>query len=340
MEIRTVDPDVDADVEAFARISAEAETADNPYPTPFTAPELRESLRNLDPTDEVKGFLGVDGDRPVAAGMLDWPTTANLDKTYLSVTVAPDDRGRGYGSRLAEFLVGQALQNGRTTLLTEVVYPFDAAESHPARRFAQRHGFSLSQATVHRVLHLPPDEALLDRLEAEATPHARDFELRDFTGLPPEEILDDYCVLLNTLMTDAPSGSVQFEEGKVTPAALAERYGVLDRQRRTAYTTIAFDRAGVPVAHSQLVVPEHDPGKIFQWDTLVRRDARGHRLGMLTKVRNLRRVARLHPDRQIVHTWNAESNRHMIAVNEALGFEPVTYIGEYVRHLEAPRLAS
>ncbi len=50
-------------------------------------------------------------------------------------------------------------------------------------------------------------------------------------------------------------------------------------------------------------------------------------------MRNLEVVQALHPDRTILHTWNAESNGPMIAVNEAMGFLPVRYEGEYYRNL-------
>jgi hypothetical protein len=50
---------------------------------------------------------------------------------------------------------------------------------------------------------------------------------------------------------------------------------------------------------------------------------RGHRLGLLVKAENLRMLRRHFPDTMTVTTWNAVSNRHMIAVNEALGFRPV-----------------
>lgn len=52
---------------------------------------------------------------------------------------------------------------------------------------------------------------------------------------------------------------------------------------------------------------------------------RGHRLGMLVKVANLRQVVAREPQRTRVMTWNAEENRPMLAVNEAIGFRAVGY---------------
>ena len=34
-----------------------------------------------------------------------------------------------------------------------------------------------------------------------------------------------------------------------------------------------------------------------------------------------------------VHTWNAEVNRHMIAINDAMGFRPVERMGEFQKIL-------
>jgi RimJ/RimL family protein N-acetyltransferase len=79
------------------------------------------------------------------------------------------------------------------------------------------------------------------------------------------------------------------------------------------------------------VVPKHDPGHVFQWGTLVAAGHRGHRLGMATKAHNLLWVMAEEPGRTSLVTTNAEVNRHMIAVNEALGFRPVE------RHVELHR---
>ena len=42
------------------------------------------------------------------------------------------------------------------------------------------------------------------------------------------------------------------------------------------------------VAYTDIATTVHEPGRAYQWGTLVRRDARGHRLGLAVKVANLR----------------------------------------------------
>ena len=47
---------------------------------------------------------------------------------------------------------------------------------------------------------------------------------------------------------------------------------------------------------------------------------RGHRLGLLLKAEMLRWLAEAEPQVTSIDTWNAESNDHMIAVNERLRY--------------------
>ncbi|MBD4636278.1 GNAT family N-acetyltransferase, partial [Xanthomonas citri pv. citri] len=60
-----------------------------------------------------------------------------------------------------------------------------------------------------------------------------------------------------------------------------------------------------------------------QWDTIVLPEHRGHRLGMRVKAANLIAVRDALPGARAIITGNAEENRHMLDVNEALGFRPV-----------------
>jgi RimJ/RimL family protein N-acetyltransferase len=61
----------------------------------------------------------------------------------------------------------------------------------------------------------------------------------------------------------------------------------------------------------------------FQMLTAVTREHRGHRLGLLVKIAMLELLAAEEPQVERIETFNAESNGHMIAVNEALGYTVV-----------------
>jgi hypothetical protein len=57
-----------------------------------------------------------------------------------------------------------------------------------------------------------------------------------------------------------------------------------------------------------------------QHDTAVVQSHRGHRLGVLVKADMVRWLAEEEPQLATIDTWNAESNDHMIFVNEVLGY--------------------
>ena len=104
-------------------------------------------------------------------------------------------------------------------------------------------------------------------------------------------------------------------------------------QGRTISHTVAIAPSGEVVAYNDLVVSEDDPDEVMQWGTLVRRDHRGHRLGMAVKARGLQELARLAPDTKRINTCNAEQNAHMVGVNVELGFQRVEALLSYQRHV-------
>ena len=104
-------------------------------------------------------------------------------------------------------------------------------------------------------------------------------------------------------------------------------------QGRHGWTTVAVAPDGTLAGHTELYVGVHDPLNAFQWGTLVSPAHRGHRLGLALKVRNHTELQRSHSERRIVHTWNAEQNTPMNAVNAELGFRPVELAQELQRRI-------
>lgn len=334
LDLTPVDPYLSADVEAFVAIQFDASIHEQPYATPFRAGELEPLLRDQDSGERWTGWLGrIPGGDPVVAGLVTEALTDNLDKAWIGTWVAPEHRRCGFGSAMMTHLLEVCRRAGRPTVLSSMDFP--DIEPGPARAFFEGLGFSSANIDVHRVLDLPVAEQTLDDLIAQAEPHHAGYTFSDSVNDDlPEDLLPTYLELVNALLVDAPTGEVDFEPGGIDVSTWRAGQRTLAAMGRTMYRTLAMAPDGTAAAHTILVVPDHDPGKVFQWATLVSHQHRGRRLGIAVKSRNLRAVQRLHPDRTVVHTWNAEINTWMIAVNELLGFRAVGCGEEFVRNLD------
>jgi GNAT superfamily N-acetyltransferase len=138
-----------------------------------------------------------------------------------------------------------------------------------------------------------------------------DYEIRSFVRPIPDELLASWCELTNTFMLEAPMGDVEVEAGATTPASVRELDAVNEKIGRMP----------------------REATEAFQWGTLVHRDHRGHRLGAAVKVANLRALGAGHPDVPRVVTVNAETNAWMVAINDRLGFAPVSVVPTLKRRL-------
>ena len=124
-------------------------------------------------------------------------------------------------------------------------------------------------------------------------------------------------------------GEIELEREVFDEERIRADEKVFEAAGRTKYTTVAVAPDGSLVAYSELALPAHDPGRVYQWGTLVRPKHRGHRLGVATKVHNLMWFQREHPEPALLVTYNAEVNQPMIAVNEEMGFRPTERLGEF-----------
>ncbi len=323
MEIRQVNVFDDAEIERFHEVTERAEAFERPHHSGWSLDEAKLEFRRQDPTERGEAWAAYDGGTMVGGASVWFPLLDNLTKCWSSVGVDPDHRRRGIGSALIAQIVTRGEQEGRTLMVTESAYPFDRRDDHPYRRFGEANGFTIAIDEIMRILPLPVDPARMQTLAAQASPHHAAYRVESFVNDLPQELLASYCALSNQLGVDAPTGDVDFEAESMTPTLWLERIEKDKEIGRTRLTTVAIDGPGNVVAYTDLILPPEPSADVWQWGTLVHRDHRGHRLGTAVKVRNLERLATSGRGRRRVLTCNAETNRHMVDINERLGFEAV-----------------
>jgi len=138
----------------------------------------------------------------------------------------------------------------------------------------------------------------------------------------PDDLVDAYAAMLSQMGTDHPTGGVDH-----TPVVIdVDRIREGEKRTAEAYTDVvaAARRAsdGVFGGYTLVHLP-HDRDYVVQDDTLVMPEHRGHGLGMALKAAVLRILASEHPERRLIHTWNAVDNAPMQRINRSLGFRPV-----------------
>ncbi len=268
------------------------------------------------------------------------PTTSNEHLSEAFVAVRPAERGRGIGTALLALAERLAVDAGRTVLLSNTSHgeepppgpgalaattgagrvPADA----PGPRFLRAHGYVLEQVERHSVLDLPVPSADLDAHRAAAREHAGpDYRVHTWTDAVPDAWLDLVAVLFTRMSTDAPTGGVEYGEDPWDARRVRTWVGE-QAEKRNGFLVSAAEHVptGTLAAFTVFLYPHDRDDFAFQEDTLVLREHRGRRLGMLVKVANLDALARERPATRRVHTWNAQENDHMLAINVALGFRP------------------
>lgn len=338
-EIRAVDPGGPDFAPFHAAYDAALRHELGPVAAGWTAPELRVSLSEPSRLLRQHGYAAWSGGEVVATGWLGTPLLDNTGSAQLEVHVPPGHRRRGHGAAVLAHLEATARELGRHDLDAEVGWPHvlgPAGDGSPGAAFALAHGYALSLGDVQRELALPVDDAVIADLAARAAPHHAAYTLRWWVGPVPEELALSWMTLSSILMTEAPTGEREPEPEAVDVAGLRESESIIAKQGRTRYHCVAVDAAGEVVGCTDLITTVHEPDRAYQWGTLVRRDARGHRLGLALKVANLRLLQRRAEgvgELRRLTTWNAEVNAPMIGVNEQLGFVPVARLGEFHRRL-------
>ena len=304
-----------------------------------TRDERLASLRT--PMASVRRHLlaAVHGDAVVGAARVELPMTDNLTLAGVDVIVPPHVRGRGHGTALLQAARDLAEEGGRKSLLAELDRPAaSGADDWPGSSFARRHGFTMRLESIRRDLPLPLDPEHADRLRHEARPHARGYRIECFAGHVAAQDRDRMAALKARMTTDAPLGELDYETERWDAARVLEQEDEAEAMGMTWWTAVALAPDGAWAGFTQLAGSAPEPRRLHQWDTLVLREHRGHRLGLLLKLEALDRAVRERPQARVVTTWNAASNTPMIAINEAIGYTAVEITEEWQADLDGLRL--
>jgi GNAT superfamily N-acetyltransferase/RimJ/RimL family protein N-acetyltransferase len=305
-------------IRACLDVQDAAMRADDPFEAPVSLELFRSRLMSSWTGAPAETWIAAgDADGTVAGWYrADFPDLENPDRVSLELVVHPERRRSGLGATLLRHAAGRAAASGRTVLDGFV------QDGSVGEAFARRAGATLGQTDVRRVIELAKIPAgATARLRETAAKAAGGYSLVRWAGAVPDDLLDQIASLQNA-MNDAPR-DVGVQPQAWDAQRIRDRMNArISRSPSRRYSLAAVhDGTGEMAALTTVSVDPGVPDWGHQLITAVTRPHRGHRLGLLTKIAMTDWLAEAEPQLQRIVTWNAASNRHMIAINEELGYE-------------------
>lgn len=330
MDIKPFRPDDVAELEQWADLVNAAAAVDAPWAHPTTARQGAGRFEHGWDGEPDTPYLGTVDGTAVVWGSIATSEYDNLDLAFLQVEVHPAHRRRGHGTTMLAHLLEEARGLGRTSIVA------DAWDTEAGHAFAAHHGFARKLASINRRQMLADvDWPELTRRHDEALPHAADYAIERWPVPTPEDRLDALAEMAAAI-NDAPLDDLDYEDEVFTGARMRAYEVASAGRRERLHRLVARHLPSGELAAQTVVAVESDhPERGHQHDTSVTRAHRGHRLGLLLKTEMLRLLAAEEPQLQLIDTWNAESNDHMIGVNEVLGYRVMGREWAYQRALDA-----
>jgi mycothiol synthase len=320
MNIKTFDPDRATDDEfrqrydLQCRIDAEMDpgTPHSPFESYVkhqrTKSEFRTTLR----------WSAFDGADLVATASLHLDKSGDNDHLCrFDINVAPQQRRRGIGRALLAPIVEAAEADARSVISSGTV------QGHESEQFLKAIG--MEQKLLDRRSRLQLDQipdGLIEQWLAEVPERAPGYSLIEIEKRCQPEYRERFIDVLNA-MNDAPREGMDRNDEHVTLEQL-------DDWERTHEETggeesclvVMHDETGEFAGYTHIAWEPELPQVLWQQGTAVKAAHRGHAIGRWLKAANLQKVMQQNPEARFVDTWNAGSNKWMLAINDDLGFRP------------------
>lgn len=297
-------------------LGAESHPDDPPTPIAVTTANVRTIPKSI----EVHLFWAREPDGRIAAEASTWWRNAEENKhiVEIGINVRPDHRRRGLAKALLPLVTDVAEANGRTLILCHTSDRVPEGEE-----FARRIGAEAGMAThTNRLLLSDVDTEQIERWIAEGPERAPGYSLLAIDGLYPDDLIES-IVDLSHVMNTAPRDDLQFEDFVNSVELTREREHNLFAQGFERWNLCARnDETGELAGYTEVFWSEDEPKTVYQGDTGVRPEHRGHALGKWLKAANIKRILDERPQVDNIRTGNADSNDPMLGINHALGFKP------------------
>ncbi|MBV1855382.1 GNAT family N-acetyltransferase [Catellatospora tritici] len=337
LTITRLTADDSTSIEQWFHVTEQVRKHEVPHFPPMTPRSVRLMLAHEFPGRRNLWHVALRDGEPVGRVDINLPTEDNLKNLFFSLEVDPRFRRQGIGRQLLDFVRSVAADNARTVLMSHstLSLPGLPARDEAGSAFGAAMGFSSTLPEVQRRLELASvDEAVLADLLVSAQAKAEGYRLVQWRDDTPDDLIEGMAYLDSRLVTDAPMGDLQVEPELADTARMRRIEQVeRDRGRMTWRTGAVHEQTGQLAAFTAITAYDELPWHAWQQITIVDPDHRGHRLGTLVKLENLRLFRAEAPRVEVIDTFNAAENSYMIAINEQLGFRPMCAAQNWQREL-------
>lgn len=344
----SLDSDDAADFRAYGELNRLV--CDEAVGLPDLAPDASQMLPAWqDSTDTLHiGFVAREGRDIVGMVTVEYAQEVGASTASIDVLVPTVHDGRGIDDALLAYAEADAVARGRTNLQLWTLHRpqhtgrmltprtgWGTVPATPLSELAERFGYEFEQVERNSELPLADDHAVVRRALDEALAVAgSDYRIVEWTMPTPPELRAGFAAVLSRLSTDAPSGDMAVDEEVWDEERVARRDSHLTAAGQlVSVVAVEHVPSGELVAYNELLIGADRAGTTHQFGTLVAAHHRGRRLGTVVKCANLLRWRDLVPESRAVSTFNAEENRPMLDINEAIGFVPVSYAGAWQKRV-------
>ena len=246
----------------------------------------------------------------------DWEHDTNPDVGRVGHSVRSGHRGKGIGTALLAWEVAFAQSLGQSRLLIHTDSRIPAGDEIAAALGAQ----IKAREHENRLLLADVDVELLRGWANDDK--SAEYELLAIDSQIPDELAEDYVALV-LVMNTAPRDDLQVNDFTYSVAQLREGEAQVEKVGAREWTLVVRHReSGDLVGVHTLYFAPDDRKKTYVGITGVVPAHRGHGFGRLLKATLTLRLLTEHPEVECVVTGNADSNTHMLAINEAMGYRP------------------